>query len=291
MFLRRFALISLLLLAPLAGASLAQAQLVLPGAVAPGTPPAAGKRPAGTIAPLAPGKPPRKRSSGEGGGSAVGKPPGEEAVAERPLFQNGAAGGMELARRDKALHFKALTFAGEQLAKPGESCAVSLALTPPIVAKPAGQPAGLLRYEAEIEACPFSFDILDEAVLVSSPNPTCEFKAAGCAVNPTGLWGPKAAAFTPAKAKEIERARTRWEAAARASFRAAAAAADKNAVKLIAREQAGFSSEREEQCRTYAGESSFGFCAARITQARAFALRAKMAAAQAAGAEEKKGKR
>ena len=259
---------------------------MLPGAVAPGTPPAAG-RPAGGILPLAPGKKPRKHGGG-GVGSAIGKPPGEEAIAGRPLYLNGTAGGMELARQDKALHFKALTFAGEQLSKPGEACAVNIALVPPVVAKPAGQPAGLLRYEVELAACPLSFDILEESLLVSSPNLICEFREAGCAVNPAGLWGPKAASFTPAKAKEIERARTRWEAAVRASFREAAAAADKNAVKLIAREQAGFSSVREEQCRDYSGESTYGFCAARLTQARAFALKAKAGQVAEKGKAEKK---
>ena len=54
-------------------------------------------------------------------------------------------------------------------------------------------------------------------------------------------------------------ARTRWEAAVRANFRAAAAAADKNEVKLIAREQAGFSSVREEQCRGYDGGAPTAF--------------------------------
>ena len=74
----------------------------------------------------------------------------------------------------------------------------------------------------------------------------------------------------------------------RAGFRDALDhAKDNNAIKQAAKEQAGFSSERETQCRDYAGESTFGFCAARITQARAFALRAKTAQLAAAGVAEK----
>ena len=242
---------------------------------------------------LSPGKAKRKNAA-TGDGSTIGKPPGEELVAGRPLYLNGGASMIELARHDKGLEVKKLTLRGEQSAKPGEACEVNVALTPALAAKLAGQPAGLLRYEVELEACPFSFDILEDAVLVDSPNLTCEFKEAGCMVSAAGLWGPKASAFTPAKAKDTERARTRWEAAVRAAFREAAAAADKNEVKLIAREQAGFSSVREEQCRGYAGESAYGFCAARITQARAFALKAKsekVAEKGKAERDEKKGKK
>lgn len=47
---------------------------------------------------------------------------------------------------------------------------------------------------------------------------------------------------------------------------------DKVAIKKMAGEQAGFSSEREVICRNYLGEEVHGFCALRITQARALAL-------------------
>jgi hypothetical protein len=42
--------------------------------------------------------------------------------------------------------------------------------------------------------------------------------------------------------------------------------------KLLVREQAGFSSLREEICRSYAQESEYGYCALRVTEARAIAL-------------------
>jgi hypothetical protein len=270
----------------------AEAQIQLPGAVSPGAS-AGGKSGGGGVLSLSPGKSVRKKSSG--GGAALGKPPGEDAIAGRPLFLNGGAGKLEFARQDKALQIKSLVFGGEQAAKPGEACEVNVALSAPLAAKPAGQPAGLLRYDVEFAACPFSFDILDDAVLVTSANLTCEFKEAACQVSPAGLWGPKAASFTPDKAKEIERARTRWEAAARASFRdATARASDKNEIQQIARRQSSFSSERETQCRDYAGEDNFGYCAARLTEAHAFALRARTAQAageQAAARDEKKKKK
>jgi hypothetical protein len=47
-------------------------------------------------------------------------------------------------------------------------------------------------------------------------------------------------------------------------------------VKEVAAAQAGFSSLREETCRDYAREDQHGFCAARLTEAHALALRAKL---------------
>ncbi len=42
-----------------------------------------------------------------------------------------------------------------------------------------------------------------------------------------------------------------------------------------ARDQAQFSSTREEVCRAYAEETKHGFCSTRLTEARAASLRAK----------------
>jgi hypothetical protein len=49
---------------------------------------------------------------------------------------------------------------------------------------------------------------------------------------------------------------------------------DREAVKKIAGEQAGFSSAREMTCRTYLKEDFHEYCALRLTQARALALQA-----------------
>ena len=80
------------------------------------------------------------------------------------------------------------------------------------------------------------------------------------------------------EAKEIERQRGRIENEARANFRAllAAAKGNKARVKEIAREQASFSSRREEICRDYAREDQHGYCASRITMAHVVALAAEL---------------
>ncbi|MGH6868730.1 MAG: hypothetical protein ACREDA_07665, partial [Methylocella sp.] len=82
--------------------------------------------------------------------------------------------------------------------------------------------------------------------------------------------------FGPDQTKQLERERGRAESAMLARFHAllTSAGKDKEAIKQIAGEQAGFSSEREVICRKYVREDVHGFCALRITQARALALQA-----------------
>ncbi len=117
----------------------------------------------------------------------------------------------------------------------------------PIQTRFAGRPNGVSRYEVEIETCPFSLDVLEGAVLVTRTPQTCDFRAADCRVDPAGLWGPPGNAIGPDQTKQLERERGRVDLAMPAKFHAllASAGKDKEAIKQIASEQAGFSSERE----------------------------------------------
>ncbi len=243
----------------------AQAQMQLPGAVGGGA-----------------------ASSGGGGGGGGGPPaapkpvvieaPGEEMIAAHALSLDGAKGEMVFDRNgagDKAgLTLSKLLLAGDKISKPGQGCTVNVALAPPLAATPAGRPAGAVRYDVPLQACPFTIDILDGAALVTSAGPTCDFPAADCRVNPGGLWGPRAADISPKQAQELEHSRVRLETTMRANFHALLrkAGKDKAAIKAIAREQAAFSSEREMTCRDYQDETKHGFCSTQITEARALAL-------------------
>jgi hypothetical protein len=88
--------------------------------------------------------------------------------------------------------------------------------------------------------------------------------------------GPPGNTIGADQTKQLERERGRVDSAMLAKFHAllASAGKDENAIKKIAGEQAGFSSEREVICRNYLREDIHGFCALRITQARALALQA-----------------
>ncbi|MGH6834651.1 MAG: hypothetical protein ACREC9_03685 [Methylocella sp.] len=256
---------SLVLLAALLTPALARAQLMLPGALQ------ASPSPAGNAA-----------QSPAATGSGKPKPPelklpSEESIFGHELSRDGFAGIIAFQRgSDKGLEITRLSIAGQEISHPGEQCQVEVAAGAPIQTSLAGRPKGVSRYEVAIEACPFSLDVLDGAVLVARTPNTCDFRAADCRVDLAGLWGPPGNAIGPDQTKQLERERGRVESEMRVKFRAllTSAGKDKEAIKQIAAEQAGFSSEREVICRNYLREDVHGFCALRITQARAIALQA-----------------
>jgi hypothetical protein len=238
---------------------------MLPGALQ-GSPSTAGKtaqRPAGA----APGQP---KPAGL-------KPPSEETILGHELSRDGFAGIIAFQRGSgNGLEIAKLLIAGEKISQPGQQCQVEVASGTPIKTRFAGRSNGVSRYEVDIETCPFSLDVLEGAVLVTRTPKTCDFPAADCRADLAGLWGPPGNAIGPDEVKQLERERSRVEAAMRANFRAllTSAGKDKNAIKQIAGGQAGFSSEREVICRNYLREDIHGLCALRITQARGLALQA-----------------
>jgi hypothetical protein len=258
--LRHYALVTLY--AALVFPGPAHAQLMLPGALQ------AQPSPAEKTAPSAAPKKPKP----------VGlKPPAEATILGRELSRNGAAGSIAFqAGPEHQLEITKLSLPGESISHPAEECLVDVVGDGPIQTRFVGRPKGASRYEVEIKACPFSLDVLDGAVLITRTQGTCDFPAAECRVNLAGLWGPAGNAIGPDQTKQLERERSRAETNMRANFRAllSSAGKDKEAIKEIAREQAGFSSEREMTCRNYLSEDAHGFCALRITQARALALEA-----------------
>ncbi|MGH6796171.1 MAG: hypothetical protein ACREDD_10515 [Methylocella sp.] len=256
---------AVVLLAALVSPAVVRAQLMLPGALqaSPSETGKTARSPAGA-APRQP-KP------------AKLKPPSEETILGRELSRDGFAGIIAFRRGSgEGLEITRLSIAGEEISHPGEQCRVEVVAGTPIQARAAGHPNGVLRYQVEIGACPFSLDVLEGAVLVTRMPQTCDFRAADCRADPAGLWGPSGNAIGPDEVKQLERERGRVESAMRAKFRAllASAGKDKDAIKQIAGEQAGFSSEREVICRNYLREDIHGFCALQITRARALALQA-----------------
>ncbi len=240
------------------------AQMVLPGAL-PAVP-AAGK----PSRKLGPDGLPLKRAK-----PAAVKPIGEEAITSRELTLNGAHGRIEFVRNGDALNVTAMTIDGSQISRPDDSCRLDVVSGTPLTTRPLGRPMGTLRYQIDLASCPFSFDILEGAILVEASPKICEFKAADCKVDPAGLWGPRGTSFSPEKIKEIERARNHAEATMRENFRELLARLHaRPAIKAAASEQAGFSSVRADICRDYAREDVHGFCALRLTEARAQALKA-----------------
>lgn len=263
-------LTALRLCSALLGATLlaapAPAQMQLPGAFTPA--------PAGTVAAPAGGAKPKKIGPRK---PPPAKIPSDDTVIGRPLMQNGAFGLIEFARAGTDLQIVKLKLRGDLISRVGDRCEVDLSAQP-IALTSADKPAGVTRYNLDLPACPFAVDIFNGAVNVVREGGACEFKAADCRVDPTGLWGQPANEIGPKRAKEIEKERNHAEHAVREQFKdwIRSAGKDRALVSRIAHEQAAFSSRREELCRSYQRETEHGYCALIFTEARSAAIAARI---------------
>lgn len=201
------------------------------------------------------------------------KIPGEDSILGKTLRRNGGFGEATLEKTGSGYGLK-LRAEGFQSSNLVEPCAISFGDTAVPVTS-LGKPAGLPRYKLEAAACPIVFDVLDGAFLVIEPEQPCVIEAAACRIEPRGVWGPDSRTLA-ARAKDIEAERKHAEGAVRDGYRALSAKANLTEQRTIAREQAGFSSEREQICRDFQREGSHGFCGARITEARAASIRARL---------------
>ncbi len=258
-----------LALATLLGLGAAAAQMVLPGAVAPSS--------EGDGAPAPAGRPKPKPKPQDGAermakGTTVAVP-SIIALDGRTLVQNGTGSQVVFAPADKTVAVGRLTLEGEKVSNALETCRVENSGGTPLTMSGLGKPNGLERYRIEFPACPIAFDVLDGAILVDAAQPACDFVAADCRIKPAGLWGPAPADFGPDRVKSLERARGAAEGAVRSNYKALAASTkDRPTIMGFARDQAQFSSSREEICRDYAEEGRHGFCATKLTEARAALL-------------------
>lgn len=257
-----------------------RAQIALPGAVAP-TPEG------GVVSPDVP--PPRKPRSAA---PRVRVTPvtivPATSLAGRTLALDGARSQVTFELRDRSVAVAHLTLSGETVGDTRQTCTIEVPGTL-LAVTAAGRPDGVERLRVEYPACPVEFDVLDGAVLVDRTQGVCEFKERACRVDPVGLWGPQASDLGADRVKGIERARAQAETTIRANYKALVASTkDRVAIAGYARDQAQFSSTREELCREYVGEGRHGFCAAKLAEARAAFLGAALTVALDAKAERKK---
>jgi hypothetical protein len=246
--------------------SAAQAQLMLPGATPAESAPA--------DAAAKPDKPKRHLRHAAARPASVAVDPAT--ALGRVLRLNGRNGELRLERGDDgALKVVKYSLLGEVVSTPAQPCRIDIVADEPIVATAKGEPDGLARYSAAIPACPLSFDLVSDGVLVPAQTDACVFAAADCQASPSGLWGPEPAELDK-DPKAVSRARDAADRAIQDSLREMEKR-DSDAAASLAREQNDFSAERDEICRDYASEPRLGFCASRLAQSRA-ALLAKRAA-------------
>ena len=272
---RRFALLAAAIL--LAGAAHAQVQLPSAGGGEPPAPKAASPKPAPKSRPVDKADKKEFRSSGVA------------SILDKTLKLNGLSGVMILSKgdkddKDKSLKIDKLTLSGEVISSPTQKCEITIAADGAMAAANEGSPDGLPRFAADIPACPLSFDVVNGGVIVPPQTRACVFQAADCQASPSGVWGPDAASLAD-EAKAIAKDRTRAEASISESLKTLGKRA-KGAAAELDKEQSDFNTARDETCRDYDGESTHGFCDARLTDARAALLRKQAAKAKREAASE-----
>jgi hypothetical protein len=250
--------------------SSAHAQLALPGA--PGATPA--PQPAAHV--------PHK------GARAPRRPAATlRAIAGKPLLLGGRRGQLLFSERDKTLRIDKLSLAGEVISNPSRKCRIDIVADAPIETKSLDKPDGLARFKAEIPACPFTFDVLNGAVLALPQDRACVFRAADCQATPAGLWGPDPSTLHDSP-KALRRQRSRADSAAERSLRAIQTRLKGSPdADAVAHEDADVAGRRAEVCRDYAEEAAYGYCASRIAEARAALLKARLEALPRRTAEPK----
>jgi hypothetical protein len=199
------------------------------------------------------------------------KAPSEDNVMGQELLLNGLTGSLKLEKSGAGTTAR-ITLPGTKISQPVETCKVPLNGGSPVAVSSEGRPEGVARFEIAGGECPLRFEILDGAVLVKPlAGAVCTFAAADCATTPTGLWGPAAASLIP-RAGEFEGARGGADRAVRENYKLMSQRLRGQDLRPVVTEQAAFSSDREQLCRTYAREGAHGFCNLRFTEARALAL-------------------
>jgi hypothetical protein len=201
----------------------------------------------------------------------------------RPLLLNGKSGLLQISGDDKMVTIDKLQLAGEGVSDPSQRCVVDIVGEKPIEATNIGRPDGLERFEADIPACPISFDILDGAALVPSQITACVFKAADCQTSPGGLWGPDGSSLADAATIVKERAQAE-KAMAKVLQAIQNRAGDSPAAANLVRDQTAFAGQRDDACRDYVKESLLGYCALRLTEARTALLEMRLDEIRGAGA-------
>ncbi|HJE26106.1 MAG TPA: hypothetical protein K8W01_20855 [Methylorubrum populi] len=204
--------------------------------------------------------------------------PTEDNVAGQDLLLNGLNGSLKIERNGSA-YTALLTLPGTKISQPTESCTVKLDGGKPVPLTSEGRAQGVSRFAASSAECPLRFEVLDGSVLVTpvGGGRACTFTATDCETTPAGLWGPAATALLP-QAAEFDTARGVADRAVRDNYKIMTQRARGSDVRPIVQEQAAFSSDREQACRTYAREGAHGYCHLRFTEARAIALAARLGA-------------
>jgi len=206
-------------------------------------------------------------------------PSGLATLYDRTLKLNGVSGALRFEKglKGKGLVISELVLSGVTISDPSQKCEISIVSDTPIETKAEKDAPGAPMFKAEIPACPLVFLTLSEAVLTPGQD-ECVFTAADCRANPSGMWGPEPQELA-SRTEEISKQRERAEKSISASL-AAIEKVDKDMAAQLASTAAGYEAARDQNCGKYADEATHGFCRSRADEARAIALRKRLAKAK-----------
>jgi hypothetical protein len=201
-------------------------------------------------------------------------------VNHKILSRNGAEGALEIVQTSDHPEISSLFLPGSTVGHSSQACNVEAQPVPlPLTA--IGAPQGMARYEAHFGTCSLSLDVLEGAVIMRADH--CDADQNQCHIEANGLWGPPALRMNAQNIIHSEDQRIKADAAARTVLRRLMdVKPDPERLKDIIRHHIAFRIERDQQCRDYDGEARTGFCAARLSEAHAFALGAEYERARSA---------
>lgn len=208
---------------------------------------------------------------------------GIDSILGKALKLNGSQGAMIVNKHKRELSVDQLVLKGESTDPGGRPCAIEVHGDAPMPVKSMGKISGLQRYAIDFPACPIVFDVIDRAVLVPPQVAACVFPAAACQASASGLWGPDAASLQSA-AKDIGAKRERADRALNQSLKSLMKRNHGQDAAAVTADEELFATLRDESCKGYDGEADLGFCASRLTIARAANLAARLGQGKAKAA-------
>ena len=199
-----------------------------------------------------------------------------DSILGKTLKLNGADGVLVINRRGEGLSVDKLVLKGESTKDVGAPCTIEVRGDAPMTLRPLGKIEGLQRFSIDFPACPVEFGLVDKAALVPAQDRACVFQAAACQASPAGLWGPDAASLGDG-AKDIAAKRQRADVSLASALKSLLKRNKGKDAAAVSADEEAFAAQRGELCKNYDGEATLGFCASRLTMARAAKLAAELA--------------
>ncbi len=176
-----------------------------------------------------------------------------------------------------------MTLPAHKVSQPTETCSVKLGGGKPIALNAAGKPEGVPRYEAPAAECPLRLDVTEGGGDGDDRRVRPDLHLLGRRLrDDAGRAVGAAGRHADPRARGVRHGRGVADKSVRDNYKLMTQRARREDVRPIVAEQAAFSADREQFCRSYAREGTHGFCHLRFTENRSLALATRLGANTAA---------